>query len=268
MRSNGGATLYTKVWKKGGGPNPAFLLLIHENTASRTSVNDIPNIVFFPNPASVPKFWRIALPQRQSNPVSRQYFPNAALCFGQIRFFLIFAPSPQSERLEPRLADVNITFAEFGIFFKNSWFHWCEVFTDLQLIFTDMTLHSFFELLLQAILTPGQKLLFRIQLSFWCNPNFFRSRLLTSPDFLHHSESISKSIDFRAIFQDIIYKASSTWKITFPHFSMILPKKMILPSLFQSFSLFFFLVNFSPALYYLTTTILTGKILPGFSLTL
>ena len=140
MRSNGGATLYTKVWKKGGGPNPAFLLLIHENPASRTSVNDIPNIVFFPNPASVPKFWRIALPQRQSNPVSRQYFPNAALCFGQIRFFLIFAPSPQSERLEPRLADVNITFAEFGIFFKNSWFHWCEVFTDLQLIFTDLAL--------------------------------------------------------------------------------------------------------------------------------
>ena len=118
MRSNGGATFYTKVWKKGGEPNPAFLLLIHENPASRTSVNDIPNIVFFPNPASVPKFWRIALPQRQSNPVSRQYFPNAALCFGQIRFFLIFAPSPQSERLEPRLADVNITFAEFGIFLR------------------------------------------------------------------------------------------------------------------------------------------------------
>lgn len=71
MRSNGGATPYTKVWKKGGEPNPAFLLLIHENPASRTSVNDIANIVFFPNPASVPKFWRIPHPAVASNPLSR-----------------------------------------------------------------------------------------------------------------------------------------------------------------------------------------------------
>ena len=151
MRSNGGATLYTKVWKKGGGPNPAFLLLIHENPASRTSVNDIPNIVFFPNPASLPKFWRIPLP------VNISQMPHCVLVKSCIReyhfrpcypppptlsrFFLIFAPSPQSERLEPRLADANITFAEFGIFFfENSWFHWCEVFTALQLIFTDLAL--------------------------------------------------------------------------------------------------------------------------------
>ena len=109
-----------------------------------------------------------------------------------------------------------------------------------------LTLHSFFGLLLQAIWRPCHKLLFHIQLSFWCNPNFFRSRLLTSPDFLHHSESISKSINFRAIFQDIIHKASTTWKITFPCLSMILPKKMILPSLFQSFSLFFSSSIFRP----------------------
>ena len=205
MRSNGGATLYTKVWKKGGGPNPAFLLLIHENTASRTSVNDIPNIVFFPNPASLPKFWRIPLPQRQSNPASRQHFPNAALCFGQIlhpgisfqtllsptlsRFFLIFAPSPQSERLEPRLADANVTFAEFGIFFLRIVDSTDVRFSQPSNWFS-LTLHSFFGLLLQAIWKPGHKLLFHIQLSFWCNPNFFRSRLLSSPDFLHYSNRL------------------------------------------------------------------------------
>ena len=176
-------------------------------------------------------------------------------------------PGPQFERLEPRLADANITFAEFRFFFLR-----IVDSTDVRFSQTSnwfsLTLHSFFELLLQAILTPGHKLLFHIQLSFWCNPNFLKSRLLTSPDFLHYSESMSKSINFRAILQDTMYKASTTWKITFPHFSMILPKKMILPSLFQSFSVIFFLVNFSLALYYLTTTILTGKILPGFSLTL
>ena len=153
-------------------------------------------------------------------------------------FFLIFALSPQSERLEPRLPTQRLRLQSSESFVR--------IVDSIDVRFSQtsnwfsLTLHSFFELLLQAILTPGHKLLFHIQLSFWCNPNFFRSRLLTSPDFLHHSESISKSINFRAIFQDIIYKASTTWKITFPHFSMILPKKMILPSLFQSFSLFFF----------------------------
>ena len=43
-----------------------------------------PYIVFFPNPASVPKFWRIPLPQKQSNPVSCERFPNPALYFSQI----------------------------------------------------------------------------------------------------------------------------------------------------------------------------------------
>ena len=137
MRSNGGATLYTKVWKRrgGGDPNLAFLLLFHENPASRTSVNDIPNIVFFPNPASDPAsseavksrfpstfpecctvFW--------SNPGSGNILPGLAIPppppppLTLSLFVLIFAPSPQSKRLEPRLADANITFAEFRIFFQ------------------------------------------------------------------------------------------------------------------------------------------------------
>ena len=160
-------------------------------------------------------------------------------------FFLTFALSPQSERLEPRLADANITFAEFRIFFLRIVDSTDVRFSQPSNWFS-LTLHSFFGLLLQAIWRPCHKLVFHIQLSFWCNPNFFRSRLLTSPDFLHHSESISKSINFRAIFQDIIHKASTTWKITFPCLSMILPKKMILPSLFQSFSLFFSSSIFRP----------------------
>ena len=184
-------------------------------------------------------------------------------------FFLIFAPSRPTiwtPRTEASRRKYYICRVQIFFFLR------IVDSTDVRFSQTSnwfsLTLHSFFELLLQAILTPGHKLLFHIQLSFWCNPNFLKSRLLTSPDFLHYSESMSKSINFRAILQDTMYKASTTWKITFPHFSMILPKKMILPSLFQSFSVIFFLVNFSPALYYLTTTILTGKILPGFSLTL
>ena len=46
-------TLYPGSGKSG--PYPAFPLLFHENPASRVSVLAIPNIVFFPNPAYVPK---------------------------------------------------------------------------------------------------------------------------------------------------------------------------------------------------------------------
>ena len=119
MRSDGGATPYS-----------AFLLIFHENPASRTSVNDIPNIVFFPNPASDPApseavksrfpstfpecrtvFW--------SNPGSGNILPDPAIPPppNPLAVFPDLCAVPQSERLEPRVADANITFAEFRIFF-------------------------------------------------------------------------------------------------------------------------------------------------------
>ena len=51
-----------------GCPDPAFPLLSYGNPASRTYVIAILNIFFFPNPVSVPKFRRIPLCGRQSNP--------------------------------------------------------------------------------------------------------------------------------------------------------------------------------------------------------
>lgn len=196
MRSDGGATLYAKVWKRGrggGDPNRAFLLLFDENSASRTSVNDIPNIVFFPNPASDPASseavksrFPSTFPECRtviwSTPGSRNILPDPAIHpppppHTLSLFFLSFALSPQSERLELRLADAKITFAEFRIFFKNSWFHWCEVFTALQLIFTDLAL--IFCASFAGHLKAGPQITFS-----------YSSRLLTSPDFLHYSNRL------------------------------------------------------------------------------
>ena len=44
-----------------GGPGPEFPHLFHENPESETSIN-APEYLFFPNLASVHKFWRIPLP--------------------------------------------------------------------------------------------------------------------------------------------------------------------------------------------------------------
>ena len=46
----------SEVGRGGESPEPAFLLLaFHDNPASQTSVTSIPNIIFFPNTASLAK---------------------------------------------------------------------------------------------------------------------------------------------------------------------------------------------------------------------
>ena len=194
MRSNGGATLYTKVWKRRGGG----ILISHSCYFFTRIPRPVPLLTIFRTLFSFPIPHPIPLPQRQSNPVSRQHFPNVALCFGQIPdqeiffqallsppppppltlslFVLIFAPSPQSKRLEPRLADANITFAEFKIFFSRIVDSTDVRFSQPSNWFS-LTLHSFFGLLLQAIWRPGHKLLFHIQAAFWLLLTSYATRI-------------------------------------------------------------------------------------------
>ena len=79
-----------------GIPDPAFLLLYHENSESRTSVIAIPNIIFFLNPHPcllANSASRLAVKSRicqrfpeprtvsWSNPASRQCFPESRPVF-------------------------------------------------------------------------------------------------------------------------------------------------------------------------------------------
>ena len=155
MCSNGGDTLYTKGWKRGGGnPNLAFLLLFHDNPASRTTVNDIPNIVFFPNPASdlasseaVKSRFPSTFPECRtvfwSNPGCGNILPDPAIhppshplaVFPDLCAVpTIWTPRTEASRRKYYICRVQ------NFFLKNSWFHWREVFTALQLVFTDLAL--------------------------------------------------------------------------------------------------------------------------------
>ena len=68
--------------------DPAFPLLLHDNPASRTSVISLSRVPFsFTILPTVPRFWRIKLPEKRSNPVSRQEilrFPESRTIFHRV----------------------------------------------------------------------------------------------------------------------------------------------------------------------------------------
>ena len=90
---------HNKVWKEGS--DPAFQFLFHNNLASQTSVSSILEIIFFPVPHPMSRFWRILLPQDKWNPMSHQdilHFPKPTLYFRQISDFKTTLQEPDTSQ--------------------------------------------------------------------------------------------------------------------------------------------------------------------------
>jgi len=67
------------VWN--GGVLIRFSRSFLRESRNLTRFITIPNIIFFPSPHPCSKFWRIPLPGQQSNPASRQHFPESRNVF-------------------------------------------------------------------------------------------------------------------------------------------------------------------------------------------